>query len=169
MTARGAGREIISGETGRTEDATVGVTIRIKRGESARDLPIPSYATPGSAGLDVRSAEDLDIEPGERASVGTGIYLEIPPGFEGQARPRSGLALKHGVTLLNSPGTIDSDYRGEIRMIMINLGRKKFSLKRGNRIAQIVFTPCTRAEIIETDELNSTARSSGGFGSTGVV
>jgi len=147
----------------------MGVTIRIKRGDFARDIPIPSYATPGSAGLDVRSAEDIDIEPGERASVGTGIYLEIPPGFEGQARPRSGLALKHGVTLLNSPGTIDSDYRGEVRMIMINLGQEKFSVRRGDRIAQIVFAPCARADIVETDELGDTARSSGGFGSTGLA
>ena len=144
------------------------VTVKIRRGESAKDIPIPSYATHGSAGLDVRSAEDVDIEPGDRAAVGTGIYLEIPPGFEGQARPRSGLALKYGVTLLNSPGTIDSDYRGEIRMIMINLGREKFTVRRGDRIAQIVFAPCMQAHIEEADELSATARSSGGFGSTGV-
>lgn len=147
----------------------MGVTIRIKRGESAKDIPIPSYATPGSAGLDIRSAEDVDIEPGDRAPVGTGIYLEIPPGFEGQARPRSGLALKYGVTLLNSPGTIDSDYRGEVRMIMINLGREKFIVRRGDRIAQIVFAPCVRAEIDEACVLNDTTRSSGGFGSTGIL
>jgi len=147
----------------------MGVTIRIRRGDSARDIPLPSYATPGSAGLDIRSAEDADIEPGERTSVGTGIYLEIPPGFEGQARPRSGLALKHGVTLLNSPGTIDSDYRGEVRVIMINLGREKFSVRRGDRIAQIVFAPCARADIEEADELGDTERSSGGFGSTGLA
>jgi len=146
----------------------MGVTIKIKRGESAKDIPIPSYATPGSAGLDIRSAEDVDIRPGDRAAVGTGLYLEIPPGFEGQARPRSGLALKHGVTLLNSPGTIDSDYRGEIRMIMINHGREKFTIRRGDRIAQIVFAPCVQAEIDETDELGDTSRSSGGFGSTGM-
>ena len=153
----------------RAEDATMGVTIRIRRGESDRDIPIPSYATPGSAGLDMRSAEDVEIEPGERAAVGTGIYLEIPPGFEGQVRPRSGLALKHGVTLLNSPGTIDSDYRGEIRVIMINLGRVNFSVRRGDRIAQIVFAPCAQADIFETDELGDTTRSSGGFGSTGTA
>ena len=130
-------------------------------------MPIPSYATSGSAGLDISSAEDIDIEPGERVSVGSGIHLEIPPGFEGQVRPRSGLALKHGVTLLNSPGTIDSDYRGEIRMIMINLGKEKFTVRRGDRIAQIVFAPCVQADMDEADELGETARSSVGFGSTG--
>ena len=147
----------------------MGVTVRVKRGESSKDIPVPSYATPGSAGLDIRSAEDVIIEPGERAAARSGIYLEIPPGFEGQVRPRSGLALKHGVTVLNSPGTIDSDYRGEVRVIMINHGREKFSVKRGDRIAQIVFAPCARAGIEEVYELGDTGRSSGGFGSTGTA
>ena len=152
----------------RTDGAIMDVTVRIKRDETARDLPLPSYATPGAAGLDIRAAEDVDIEPGDRAAVGTGMRLEIPEGFEGQVRPRSGIALKHGVTLLNSPGTVDSDYRGEVRVIMINLGNEKFSVRRGDRIGQIVFAPCARAKIEETGELSGTSRSSGGFGSTGI-
>ena len=146
------------------------IKIKIKRDVSARDIPSPSYATAGSAGMDLRANETAEIAPGCRASVGTWIYLEIPPGFEGQVRPRSGLALKHGVTLLNSPGTIDSDYRGELRVIMINLGKETFSVKRGDRIAQIIFAPCTQAALVEVeaDDLDATERASGGFGSTGV-
>ena len=147
-------------------DATV--EIKIKRDVSTRDIPLPSYATDGAAGMDLRAAEAMELPPGGRAAVRTGIYLEIPRGWEGQVRPRSGLALKHGVTLLNSPGTIDSDYRGEIKVILVNLGREIYSVKRGDRIAQIIFSPCGRAELRETDEISGTERAAGGFGSTGV-
>jgi dUTP pyrophosphatase len=147
-------------------DATV--EIKIKRDVSARDIPLPSYATDGAAGLDLRSSEETELPPGGRAAVRTGIYLEIPDGWEGQVRPRSGLALKHGVTLLNSPGTIDSDYRGEIRVILVNLGQEIFPVKRGDRIAQIIFSRHERAELRETDEISGTERASGGFGSTGI-
>jgi dUTP pyrophosphatase len=143
-------------------------TVKIKRDAPSRDIPLPSYATPGSAGLDIRSSESVELKPLERAAVGTGIYLEIPPGFEGQVRPRSGMAMKYGVTLVNSPGTVDSDYRGEIRVIMINLGKETFSVKRGDRVAQIVFAPCTQVRLDATEELSDSERSSGGFGSTGI-
>jgi dUTP pyrophosphatase len=118
--------------------------------------------------MDLRAAEDVLIPPGKRAMVGTGIKMAIPSGYEGQVRPRSGLAAKHGVTLLNSPGTVDSDYRGEVRVIMINLGEEIFEVKRGDRIAQIVFAPCVRLETAEAASLPETARDGGGFGSTGV-
>lgn len=144
------------------------IEIKIKRDASARDIPLPSYATDGAAGMDLRSSEDMKLPPGGRAAVRTGLYLEIPPGWEGQARPRSGLALKHGVTLLNSPGTIDSDYRGEIKVILVNLGEETFSIKKGDRIAQIIFSRHVRAKLLETEEISDTERASGGFGSTGV-
>jgi dUTP pyrophosphatase len=144
------------------------VKVKIKRDASARDIPLPSYATDGATGMDLRSLEETQLHPGERAAVRTGIYLEIPRGWEGQVRPRSGLALKHGVTLLNSPGTIDSDYRGEIRVILVNFGQETFSVKKGDRIAQIIFSPCGRAELRETEKISGTERASGGFGSTGV-
>jgi dUTP pyrophosphatase len=143
------------------------VTVKIKR-DAAAGIPLPEYATPGSAGIDLRSSERAEIAPGAYAQIGTGLYLEIPPGYEGQVRPRSGLALKHGVTLLNSPGTIDSDYRGEVRAILINFGDKIFAVEPGDRIAQIVFAPVTQATISEIDELSDTTRSAGGFGSTGI-
>jgi dUTP pyrophosphatase len=146
----------------------VTVEIKIKRDASARDIPLPSYATDGAAGMDLRSSEETRLPPGERAAVRTGIYLEIPRGWEGQVRPRSGLALKHGVTLLNSPGTIDSDYRGEIKVILVNLGQETFSVKKGDRIAQIIFSRCEQAELSETEEISGTERASGGFGSTGI-
>jgi dUTP pyrophosphatase len=144
------------------------VEIKIKRDASAGDIPLPSYATDGAAGMDLRSSEDIRLLPGERAAVRTGLYVEIPRGWEGQVRPRSGLALKYGVTLLNSPGTIDSDYRGEIRVILVNLGRETFTVKRGDRIAQIIFSRHERAELRETEDISGTGRASGGFGSTGV-
>jgi dUTP pyrophosphatase len=143
-------------------------TIKIKRDVSSGDIPFPSYATIGSAGLDLRAAESAEIGPLERAAIGTGIYLEIPPSLEGQVRPRSGLALKHGVTVLNSPGTIDSDYRGEIRVIMVNLGKETYSVKRGERIAQIVFSPCVKVNLEESENISDSIRGTGGFGSTGV-
>jgi dUTP pyrophosphatase len=142
------------------------VLVKIKR--DAGGVPLPSYATPDSAGMDLRACERAEIAPGAYCSVGTGLHLEIPDGYEGQVRPRSGLALKYGVTLLNSPGTVDSDYRGEVRVILINHGVKAFLVEPGDRIAQIIFAPVTRASIIESDELSDSARASGGFGSTGV-
>jgi dUTP pyrophosphatase len=144
------------------------IEIKIKRDASAGGVPLPSYATDGAAGMDLRSSEEMRLPPGSRAAVRTGLYIEIPPGWEGQVRPRSGLALKYGVTLLNSPGTIDSDYRGEIKVILVNLGQETFSVKKGDRIAQIIFSRHERAELRETKELSDSERASGGFGSTGI-
>ena len=128
---------------------------------------LPVYATELSSGVDLRSNEDAVIPPGGRLSVGTGIRLEIPEGFECQVRPRSGLAMKHGVTVLNAPGTIDADYRGEVRVILVNLGENPFVIERGDRIAQMVLAPVSRIEWSEKDLLSETGRGSGGFGSTG--
>lgn len=144
--------------------------VRIQRLASARDLPLPSPASPGSAGLDLRAAmaEDLVLPPGGRALVPTGLILEIPPGWEGQVRPRSGLALRHGIGVVNAPGTIDSDYRGEVGVILINLGDQPFRLQRGDRIAQLVLAPVERVEWEEAESLEDSQRGPGGFGSTGV-
>src|SRR6478735_4036159 len=130
-------------------------------------LPLPSYATPGAAGLDVVSAEDFILAPGARHAVATGFAVAIPPGFEIQVRPRSGLALKHGISVPNTPGTIDSDYRGELKVIVINHGAEAFAIARGDRIAQLVLAPVTQAAWDEVAELDETARGAGGFGSTG--
>ena len=135
------------------------------------DLALPEYATPGAAGADLRAAlpsGPLTLEPGERALVPTGLRLEIPPGFEGQVRPRSGRARREGFTLLNSPGTVDSDYRGELRVLVINLGREPVIVKRGERVAQLVIAPVSRAAFCEVAELSETDRDTGGFGHTGV-
>ncbi|MBO8158317.1 dUTP diphosphatase [Thermosyntropha sp.] len=134
------------------------------------DLPLPCYMTSGSSGLDLYAAveKEIIIAPGKICLVPTGIAISIPEGYEAQIRPRSGLALKHGITLLNTPGTIDSDYRGEIKVIVINLGDKEYILKRGERIAQMVFTRIEKVELEETDDLDFTERGSGGFGHTGV-
>jgi len=121
-----------------------------------------------AAGFDLHSIEDVVINPGERKLIGTGLAFEIEKGYEVQIRPRSGLAFKHGITVLNSPGTIDSDYRGEIKVLLINLGNEKFEIKKGDRIAQAVIAPVIQAEIIEVDSLSDTKRGAGGFGSTGV-
>ncbi len=128
---------------------------------------MPAYATQGSAGVDLRASEPCVIPPGGRALVPTGLRIALPEGYEAQVRPRSGLALKHGVTLLNSPGTIDSDYRGEIGVILINLGQEPFSIQPGDRIAQMVFAPVTRGVWDEVETLDETERGAGGFGSTG--
>lgn len=146
------------------------VTLRIKKLEFAKGLPLPSYATADSAGLDLRSAsmEPIVLSPGQRALVPTGLVVEIPRGYEGQVRPRSGLALKHGISLVNTPGTIDSDYRGELKVIMINLGEDHFMVNYGERIAQLVIAPVVQAQIQEADELSDSDRGEGGFGSTGV-
>lgn len=127
----------------------------------------PSYATAGASGMDLRASESAVIKAGRRGIVGTGIHIELPEGYEAQVRPRSGLAFKHGVTVLNAPGTIDSDYRGEIRVILMNLGEEDFTIEPGDRIAQMVLAPVTKAELEIVDELGETARAEGGFGSTG--
>jgi len=131
------------------------------------DAVLPSYAHPGDAGMDVRSVEDLTIAPGGRALVHTGLIMALPPAYEAQVRPRSGLALKNGVTVLNTPGTIDSGYRGEVGVILINFGDEWFRVNKGDKIAQIVVAPVLQAEIVETDEIDETDRGEGGFGSTG--
>lgn len=146
------------------------IKVRIKRKDTAKDLPIPEYATPGSSGIDLYADvnEDVLLRPGDIKLVSTGIHIELPPGYEAQTRPRSGLALKHGITLVNSPGTIDSDYRGLISLIVTNIGREDFIVKRGQRLAQMVISEVTRAEFHEVDDLEATVRSSGGFGHTGI-
>lgn len=144
------------------------ITIRLKRLAHGEGLPLPSYATPGAAGMDVVAAEDVDLMPGMRHAVATGFAMAIPDGYEVQVRPRSGLALKHGVTVPNTPGTIDSDYRGELKVIMINHGDLPFPIRRGDRIAQLIAAPVQRAGFAEVDDLDDTARGAGGFGSTGV-
>lgn len=127
----------------------------------------PAYQTEGSAGMDLRSLEEAELQPMERRMIRTGVRVAIPPGYEGQVRPRSGLALKHGITMVNSPGTIDSDYRGEIAVIAINLGQSVVKLGRGERIAQLVICPVARAELVPAETLDETPRGEGGFGSTG--
>lgn len=129
---------------------------------------LPSYAHPGDAGMDLCSVEELVIPSGGRAMVHTGLSMMLPLGYEAQVRPRSGLALKRGVTVLNSPGTIDEGYRGEICVILANFGEEPFAIGKGDRIAQMVIAPCTRAEIVQVDALDDTERGVGGFGSTGV-
>ncbi len=133
------------------------------------DLPLPAYATEQSAGLDLLAAVEVDtiLPPGERALIPTGICIQLPPGYEAQARPRSGLAIKNGVTLLNAPGTIDADYRGEIKVILINHGQEAFAVTRGLRIAQLVIAPVVRIGWQEVKQLEESARAGGGFGSTG--
>ncbi len=143
------------------------VRVRLVRQGRAKEFPLPAYGTPFSAGVDIRSAEDAVIESGERASVATGLYMELPVGYEAQVRPRSGLAIRHGVTILNAPGTIDSDYRGEIRVLLVNLGLDPFQIRCGDRIAQMVIAPVSRVEWEESDELDESERGAGGFGSTG--
>jgi len=131
--------------------------------------PLPTYETADSAGMDLRAHLDqaIILEPGERTLIPSGLHLEIPPGYEGQVRPRSGLALKQGLTLVNAPGTIDADYRGDVGVILINLSKEDQRIEPGDRIAQLIFTPVTRAVLVEADELGNSARGAGGFGSTG--
>ncbi|MCS6970575.1 MAG: dUTP diphosphatase [Planctomycetes bacterium] len=145
--------------------------IPLRRLPHASDLPLPAYASAGAAGLDLPAAvaQPLTIAPGARALVPTGFAIAIPEGFEGQVRPRSGLALRHGVTVLNAPGTIDSDYRGELQVLLVNLGDEPFVVARGLRIAQLVIAPLVRAILDEVEDLPATARGSGGFGSTGAA
>ncbi|MGC6328760.1 dUTP diphosphatase [Rhizorhabdus sp. FW153] len=143
------------------------IAIRLKRLDHGAGLPLPAYATDHAAGLDVVAAEDVTLAPGARHAVATGFAIAIPEGYEVQVRPRSGLALKHGITCLNTPGTIDADYRGEVKVILANLGDAPFEVKRGERIAQLVPAAVQRASFAEVAELDDTARGSGGFGSTG--
>jgi dUTP pyrophosphatase len=143
------------------------ITIRLKRLPHGEGLPLPAYATPEAAGMDVVAAEQVTLAPGARHAVATGFAVAIPPGYEIQVRPRSGLALKHGITCLNTPGTVDSDYRGEVKVILANLGTEPFEVKRGERIAQLVPAAVQLAGFAEVEELDDTARGAGGFGSTG--
>jgi len=145
------------------------VPVLVKRLDHGQGLDLPAYATAGAAGMDVVSAEDVTLAPGARHAVATGLALAIPPGFEVQVRPRSGLALKHGISVPNAPGTIDSDYRGELKIILINHGSEPFAILRGDRVAQLVLAPVVQAGWVEVDELDDTARGAGGFGSTGGV
>jgi dUTP pyrophosphatase len=143
------------------------ITIPLLRLRHGADLPLPSYATDGAAGMDIVAAEEITLAPGSRHAVATGFAMAIPHGYEVQVRPRSGLALKHGITCLNTPGTIDSDYRGEVKVILANLGSEPFQVSRGDRIAQLVPAPVQRATLTEVDSLDETPRGTGGFGSTG--
>ena len=143
------------------------IDIHLQRLSNGKDLPLPCYGTDGAAGLDVVAAEDLTLKPGQRHAVATGFAIAIPPGYEVQVRPRSGLALKHGITCLNTPGTIDEDYRGEVKVILANLGSEPFEVRRGERIAQLVPGPVLKAKFTEVAELSETERGAGGFGSTG--
>jgi len=144
------------------------VVLKVRRvGERGPPLDLPRYMTEGAAGLDLRADEAVELAPGERRLVPTGLSVEIPAGHEGQVRPRSGLALRHGVGMVNAPGTIDSDYRGEVGVILVNWGSARVSLSRGERIAQLVVAPVTRAELLLVDALHETGRGGGGFGSTG--
>ena len=146
-------------------------TVPIVRLPHAEGLPLPAYETAQAAGMDLRAAvpedEPLTLRPGSRFPVPTGLAFALPPGFEGQVRPRSGLAFKHGITCLNSPGTVDADYRGEVKVILINLGEEDFVIRRGERIAQLIVAPVVQAVWSEVENLDDTARGAGGFGSTG--
>ena len=145
------------------------VNISLKRKEGCEDLPLPKYATAGSSGMDLYAdvEGEVSLMPGDIKLISSGIYISMPEGYEAETRPRSGLALKHGISLVNTPGTIDSDYRGLIGLIMINHGKEPFTIKRGDRIAQMIIKEVVRADIEEKDSLDETARSSGGFGHTG--
>ena len=153
------GKKLLPGEVG----------VEVVRLPHFAGLELPAYATAGAAGMDVLAAEDVMLAPGARHAVATGLSFAIPAGYEIQVRPRSGLALKHGISVPNSPGTIDSDYRGELKVILINHGAEAFAIRRGDRVAQLVLAPVTRAAWIEVEALDETARGEGGFGSTGGV
>lgn len=146
------------------------VTVRVRRARAHPEpLPLPRYETALAAGMDLRADidGDLTLGPLERAAIPTGLLLALPPDYEAQVRPRSGLALRHGITLLNSPGTVDADYRGEVKVLLVNLSQEPFTLKRGERIAQLVVAPVSRATLVELEVLDATERGEGGFGSTG--
>jgi dUTP pyrophosphatase len=143
------------------------VRVKVRRLQHAFDLSLPAYQSAGAAGADLCAAEACTIGPGQRRAVASGLMLEIPAGYEGQVRPRSGLALRHGLTVVNAPGTIDSDYRGEVKVLLVNLGSEAVTIGRGDRIAQLVISPVTRAAFDDDPKLSNSARGAGGFGSTG--
>ncbi len=145
------------------------IRVKVKRLPHGEGLDLPAYATEHAAGFDLRAAveESVVLEPLERALIPTGFVFEIPEGYEGQIRPRSGLAFRKGITLLNSPGTVDADYRGEVKVLLINLGQEPVTIERGERIAQMIITPVVRVELVEVETVSTTARGEGGFGSTG--
>ena len=145
------------------------ITVEVRRKPGAEDIPLPQYMSEHASGMDVRAAVEgpVAIAPGEIKLIPTGLFVAVPPGYEVQVRPRSGLALKHGISVVNSPGTIDSDYRGEVKILMLNVGAEPFTIKRGDRIAQLVISPVVRAEWKLVDDLSGTERGAGGFGSTG--
>ncbi len=154
----------------RTGARVRGVRVRVARVAGSEDLPLPRYATAGSAGLDLAAAVegDLVLEPGARALVPTGLRIALPAGYEAQVRPRSGLALRSGLVLPNAPGTIDADYRGEIAVLLMNAGHESFTVRRGDRVAQLVVAPVVQAQLVEVATLDATARGAGGFGHTGI-
>lgn len=145
-------------------------TVSFKKLKHAQDLPLPSYESKAAAGMDLRAAleEPFELKPGRRALIGTGLQMVLPEGYEAQIRPRSGLAYRNGITMLNTPGTIDADYRGEIKMLAVNLGQESFTIEHGDRIAQMVIAPVIQSRVAEVEELPESERGSGGFGSTGV-
>lgn len=147
------------------------IKVLFEKLDHAKDLPLPEYETIGSAGMDLRAAnlEPVTIAPGKRALIPTGLRMALPEGYEAQIRPRSGLAYKHGITMLNTPGTIDSDYRGEVKVLAVNHGEESFDIHYGERIAQMVIAPVQQVNIIEVDKLPETVRGAGGFGSTGLI
>ena len=146
------------------------IDVRVTREPGCEDLPLPEYATPGSAGVDLRAALDapFTLAPGERRMVSTGLRIALPEGYEAQVRPRSGLAIRHGIGMVNSPGTVDADYRGVVQVLLINLGQEPFTVSRGDRIAQLVVAPVTRVSWTLTEALDETERGDGGFGHTGI-
>jgi len=146
------------------------MNVEFKKLPHAKDLPLPSYESSHAAGMDIRAAieEPMELEPGKRSLIPTGLQMALPKGYEAQIRPRSGLAYRNGITMLNTPGTIDSDYRGEVKVLAVNLGDESFVIRRGDRVAQMVIAPVTQATIQEVEELTETERAEGGFGSTGV-
>jgi dUTP pyrophosphatase len=152
-----------------SDNLSESVPVLVKRLVHGEGLDLPAYATDGAAGMDVLAAEDVELAPGGRHAVATGLSVAIPAGYEIQVRPRSGLALKHGLSMPNAPGTIDSDYRGELKIILINHGSDLFAIRRGDRIAQLVIAPVVRGSWLEVETLDETARGEGGFGSTGGV
>lgn len=156
-----------------TKTPTKALAVKISRLPHAKGLALPAYQTDDAAGLDLLAAlpddKPIILKPGSRAMVPTGLMFALPTGTEAQVRPRSGLAAKHGVTVLNSPGTIDADYRGEVSVILINLGSEPFTIQRGDRIAQLILAPVTRANLVEVKNLSATQRGAGGFGSTGIA
>jgi dUTP pyrophosphatase len=151
------------------EEGLKNTPVPIKFRKRVEGVSVPMYETSGAAGMDLRAFIDADvaIPPLGRAKIPTGLFIEVPAGYEAQVRPRSGLAVRHGITVLNAPGTIDSDYRGELEVILVNLGAEPFTLKNGDRIAQLVISPVVRSSLIEADSLSETGRGNGGFGSTG--